>query len=210
MLNLNARYLNAWLLTGGIVVILLFLSSFAALGAAAPISGVRQVIRLTARSSLVLFLMAFTASSLIGQTRSDITEWLARNRRYIGVSFAASHVIHGAAIIWLAQTDYVLFLQITNIVTFISGGLAYVLIALMVMTSFDYTANLVGRRIWMAIHTTGAWYIFLSFTFSFGKRAVVNANYWPAMVLLFAGLAIRLLAARRRLQLFNRDRMKQS
>ncbi len=210
MLNWNAGYLNAWRLTGGIVAILILMSIIGDLSAADPASGIRQVIRLTARSSLILFLMAFTASSLIRLARSEVTIWLVRNRRYLGVSFAVSHAIHGAAIIWLAQTDYDLFLQITNTVTYISGGLAYMLIALMVITSFDYTANLVGRRAWSIIHTTGVWYIFLSFTFSFGKRAVANPMYWPAMVILFAALAIRLLAMRRGWRVLNIDRMKQS
>ena len=210
MLIWNSRYLNAWRLTGLIVVGLVLLSLGAGLSTDDPIAGIRQVIRLTARTSLVLFVMAFTASSLIRLAKSDVTLWLARNRRYFGLSFAASHFIHGAAIIWLAQTDYALFLQITNIVTYISGGLAYVLIALMVLTSFDYTANLVGRRAWTALHTTGVWYIFLSFTFSFGKRALVNPNYWPAMVILFAALTIRLMPVLRGRRVLNIDRMKQS
>ena len=210
MLNWNAAYWNGWRLLGLMAAALLIMSLMAAQTGGDAIGGMRQVIRWTARSSLILFMMAFTASSLIRLVRSGFTEWLARNRRYIGLSFAVSHAIHGAAIIWLAQMDYILFLQITNSVTYISGGLAYALIAAMVATSFDKTAKLVGRRAWGVIHTFGAWYIFLSFTFSFGKRIAVNPLYGTAIVILFAGLIIRLWAARRRAAGFQIDRMTQS
>ncbi len=60
------------------------------------VDGVRMVIRFTARTSLVLFCLAFSAAALARLWPNASTRWLRRNRRYLGVSFAASHAIHSS------------------------------------------------------------------------------------------------------------------
>ena len=65
--------------------------------------GVRACVRATARSSALLFLGAFVASMLRRRWRNPFTGWLIRNRRYLGVSFAASHAIHLGALVALLQ-----------------------------------------------------------------------------------------------------------
>src|ERR1041384_7343453 len=62
------------------------------------------ILRWTARTSLLLFLCAFTASSLRAAVPSRATRWLLDERRYLGVSFAVSHTIHLAAIVALARS----------------------------------------------------------------------------------------------------------
>src|SRR5688500_4145822 len=61
--------------------------------------GVRMAIRASARTSVVLFGLAFVASSLYRLAPSAFSRWLIANRRYLGVSFAVSHAIHLAAIV---------------------------------------------------------------------------------------------------------------
>lgn len=158
------------------------------------IDGTRLVIRWTARTSVLLFLAAFTASALLRLAPGGYTRWQARNRRYLGLSFAVSHTIHLAAILALASQDQMLFWQLTNYGTLVSGGLAYAFIFAMALTSFDRTAAMIGPRAWRWLHSAGAWYIWMSFVFTFGKRAVMNVDYLPAMVLIFAALGIRILA----------------
>src|SRR5450432_4587611 len=67
--------------------------------------GVRMVIRFTARTSLLLFCLAFSAAALARLYPSAWTRWQRRNRRYLGVTFAASHAIHAVAIVCFAQMD---------------------------------------------------------------------------------------------------------
>lgn len=64
--------------------------------------GLGVALRATARSSVVLFALAFSASSLFAISRNPATTWLLKNRRYIGVSFAASHFIHLGLIVAVA------------------------------------------------------------------------------------------------------------
>lgn len=162
------------------------------------IEGTRLVIRWTARTSVLLFLAAFTASASLRLAPGRYTRWQARNRRYLGLSFAVSHTIHLAAIVALVSQDQILFWQLTNYATLVSGGLAYVFIFAMALTSFDLAATMIGPAAWRLLHTAGAWYLWMSFVFTFGKRAVTNVDYLPVMVLIFAALAIRILARVRR------------
>ena len=53
----------------------------------------------TGRSSLVLFSMAFVASSVQRLWPSSLSQWMLQNRRWIGLSFASSHGIHLALIL---------------------------------------------------------------------------------------------------------------
>ncbi|WP_237151618.1 ferric reductase-like transmembrane domain-containing protein [Oryzibacter oryziterrae] len=164
-----------------------------------PVEGARMVIRLTARTSLVLFLLAFTASSLAALFRAPLTEWLLTNRRYLGLAFAFSHGVHAAGIIVLSKIDPQLFDQLTSPVTFIAGGFGYAVILALAITSFDQAVALIGARRWRALHTGGVWLIAVFFAINFGRRAVMMpAMYWPYMVLIFVAMALRFATDRRR------------
>src|SRR3978361_1802057 len=69
------------------------------------VDGVRMVIRFTARTSLLLFCLAFGAGALAKLWPNAWTRWQRRNRRYLGVTFAASHGIHAVAIAAFAAMD---------------------------------------------------------------------------------------------------------
>lgn len=188
---------GGWRLTGIIGAGLVAMAIAAYLQAADPVDGARLAIRLTARTSLALFLLAFTAAALARLYPSRPTRWLRVNRRYLGVSFAISHFVHLAAIITLARLDYGVFLQITNIASYVGGGLGYVVIALMAATSFDRTAALVGARAWRWIHTGGAWYMCLSFALNFGKRVPINPIYLVPVLMIALALTIRFIGRRK-------------
>ncbi|MBD0417474.1 ferric reductase-like transmembrane domain-containing protein [Oryzicola mucosus] len=185
---------TGWKLTALISVLLVILAAVAVTMSPSSLEATRLVIRLTARTSLVLFALAFTASSLDRLFPSPATRWLRQNRRYLGVSFAVSHAIHAVALFVLARLDSALFLQLTDIGSYIGGGIAYLFIILMTLTSFDRTAVLIGPTAWYWLHTVGAWYIWVSFLLNFGKRAAMNPMYWPAMVIVGLMLVVRLAA----------------
>jgi sulfoxide reductase heme-binding subunit YedZ len=83
-------------------------------------------------------------------------------------------------------------------VTIIGGGTAYVLIALMALTSNDTAVRRLGRRRWRALHLVGLWVVFGIFVNSYLGRAIVNPNYIPNAALLAAALTIRLWPSRAR------------
>ena len=60
--------------------------------------GIRVVVRSSARSSVLLFALAFSARALRSLWSRPTTKWLLVNRRYLGVSYAVSHAVHALAL----------------------------------------------------------------------------------------------------------------
>lgn len=157
-------------------------------------SAVRLLVRDTARVSVTLFLLAFTASSLYALGRNALTRWLLQNRRYIGVSFAVAHAIHLAMLGILAYAFPQPFRGDLKAITLIGGGTAYLFILLMTATSFDRSAALIGPRTWRVLHKLGAYYIWILFAQSYIPRAIRDPWYIPFAGLVVAGLLVRISA----------------
>lgn len=194
LLDLGA--LNGWTLTG----VLALAISVVALGIAAlhqfDVDGMRAVIRATARTSLVLFCLAFSASAVGRLWPSVWTRWQRRNRRYLGVAFGASHGVHAVAIVSLVLVAPELFGSVASPDMLIFGGIGYAVIAVMVATSFDRTAAMLGVRAWRTLHWAGAHFVWLSFMITFGKRIGAHPSYWGFIAVLLAIMAVRLMAWR--------------
>ncbi|MBI3783834.1 MAG: hypothetical protein HY270_10570 [Deltaproteobacteria bacterium] len=157
-------------------------------------AGVRAVIRASAKTSLILFLCAFVASSAARRWPAPATRWLLANRRYLGVSFALSHALHLAVILILLRVDPEFAISRGTIV---GGGLAYLFIFAMAATSFDRSAAWVGSVVWRRLHTVGSYYIWFIFFASYAPRAAIQSIwYLPLVLLLLAGLFLRLTRKR--------------
>lgn len=189
---MTAHWLQGWRLTG----LIAFVLSVITLGIVGAhdfsVDGLRMAIRATARTSLLLFLPVFAASALVRLQPNDASRWLHRNRRYLGVSFAASHGLHALAIIAFALAAPDLFWSMTNTGTLISGGLAYAFILAMAATSFDRAVRWLGTRNWRALHWVGSWYIAISFIITNAKRTPDMPLYWLAVALTTAVILLRL------------------
>ncbi len=159
--------------------------------------GLHAVVRHTAQTSFVLFMAAYFASSLRIFWRSDTSKWLLANRRYLGVSYAVSHTYHLAFIGILVKTSTA-FRSDVSLVTIFGGGMAYVLMYLMALTSFDRTAAWLGRRNWLRLHKVGMHYTWAIFFNSYLSRALApSLLYTPFALVMIAGLGLRLAAWRR-------------
>ncbi len=124
---------------------------------------VRAVIRATAFTSALPFLLLFTASSLHRLWPSATTRWLMANRRYLGLSVAASHFWHLLAIIAFVQ----LYLsEPLETVTLVFGGAGFVFLGLMAATSTDAAQRALGRW-WDRLHKTGVYVVWLDFIFTY-------------------------------------------
>lgn len=118
------------------------------------LDSIRLLIRLTARVSLGLFCLTFSASAANRVWPNGWTRWQVTNRRYLGLSFAVSHLIHALAIsIFIGR--YVVQFHEVHPGSNLPGGIGYLFLLAMTVTSFDRTAALVGLRVWRALHATG-------------------------------------------------------
>ena len=164
------------------------------------VDGVRMVIRFTARTSLLFFCLAFSAAALARLWPNVWTRWQRRNRRQLGVTFAASHAIHAVAIACFAVMDPAGYAAATSIASYIFGGIGYAFIIAMAATSFDRTASAIGARGWRLLHLFGGYYLLLQFMISFGKRIPDMPLYALFLIPLLAVFALRMIAMAPRTQ----------
>lgn len=151
------------------------------------------VIRWTARTSLVLLLLAYVARPLVALRPSPQTKALLAQRKWIGLGFATSHGLHLAGIIWLASLDWDAFLAARDLSTIVALA-TFVAIGLMTVTSIDRVRRAMAPRTWRRLHWTGlqlAWFVFA--TSYFGAAAADPAYVLPAALVAGAG-AIRIAA----------------
>ncbi|MBR0774150.1 hypothetical protein JQ625_04835 [Bradyrhizobium diazoefficiens] len=188
------NWFEGWRLLAVLTLCLIALSLWIASMRQFEVEGVRMVIRFTARSSLTLFCLAFSATALARLWPNAWTRWQQRNRRYLGLSFAASHAIHAMAIVIFARMDPAGFAEATSAASYIFGGIGYAFIIAMSATSFDRTAALLGPRAWRALHLTGGYYLWLQFMVSFGKRVPAMPLYAAFLIPPLAVMALRLIA----------------
>lgn len=190
----RGNWFEGWRLFGLLTLVLTGLSLWIAGMRDFEADGVRMVVRFTARTSLLFFCLAFSAGALARLWPSPWTRWQRRNRRQLGVTFAASHALHAFAIVAFARLDPAGFAAATNLGSYIFGGIGYAVIIAMAATSFDRTAAAIGPRAWRMLHLVGGYYLWLQFVVAFGKRIPVMPAYSLFLIPLFAVLALRLIA----------------
>ncbi len=194
MVSPQKHWFEGWRLFAALTLTLVALCIWIAGMRQFEADGVRMVIRFTARTSLVLFCLAFSAAALARLWPNAWTKWQRRNRRYLGVSFAASHGLHAVAIAVFARMDPAGFADATNLASYVFGGIGYAFIVAMTATSFDRTAAAIGPRAWRVLHLSGGYYLWFQFMVSFGKRIPGMPLYSLFLVPLLVVMALRLIA----------------
>jgi DMSO/TMAO reductase YedYZ heme-binding membrane subunit len=188
------RLANGWPLVGvaSALLVALQLALFASGGTEE--SGVRLAVRVSARASFALFLLAYLARPTRRLWPGPFTGWMLRNRRYLGVSFAVAHGLHGLdiALLGLLLGDG---FEIEP-ATLYGGGLAYLLLAAMTLTSFDRSARWLGPRRWKLLHRAGIHYLWIIFAQNWTFSALQSAWYLPFALASWAALGVRVAAWR--------------
>ena len=188
------NWFEGWRLFAVLTLVLIVLSIWIAGMRQFEVDGVRMVIRFTARTSLLFFCLAFGAAALARLWPNPWTRWQRRNRRYLGVTFAASHAIHAVAIVCFAIADPTGYAASTSTASYIFGGVGYAFIIAMAATSFDRAATAIGPRTWRILHLTGGYYLLFQFMVAFGKRIPDMPLYGLFLIPLLAVTALRLIA----------------
>jgi hypothetical protein len=196
--NRASSYREGWRLVAVISAMLVVMTIGVAAVRMFDIDGIRMAVRYTARSSLLLFCLAFAASAALTLFPSMWSRWQFRNRRYLGLSFAVSHALHAGAIAAFAIASPVAFAGATSIASYVFGGIGYTFITLMTATSFDRTAAAIGPHAWRILHLTGGYYLLVQFMVSFGKRMPDTPLYGLFLVPLIVVFVLRMVAMSRR------------
>ena len=185
--------MKGWRLVGAASVALVALQIALLALAGSDEAGLRTAVRASARVSFAIFLCAYVAAPAHRLWRTRATRWLLRNRRYVGVSFAVAHGLHALDLALLALLLGDAF-TVEPVVLY-GGGLAYVLLAAMVLTSFDRSAAWLGPRRWKALHRTGIHYLWFIFALDWTPLAFQKPAYVPLALASWAALGLRVAAA---------------
>ena len=151
------------------------------------------LIRSTAQFSFVLFMFAFSASSLYYFWKNKFTKWLLANRRYIGVSFAISHYIHLFALLMMTFYSSFNVFEDRGLFATIGGGIAYAFITIMTITSFDSTRKLLSQKNWKRVHTIGSYFIWIIFAKSYLPEIATTPKAAIFSVILIGVILLRIL-----------------
>lgn len=151
-------------------------------------------LRVTARVAVAFFLLAYVARPAVQML--GVGRWLVRHRRYLGLAAALTHTVHfGFVVAHDRVTD-----QPADWITWLLGGLAFVLFWVMAVTSNDTSVRALGAW-WRRIHRFGMHYIWVVFFNTYlGAALGAGGWYWVFPVALTGGLLLRAAAfARQRL-----------
>jgi len=150
----------------------------------------RHAIRWSARISVFLFSFAFAASALHRFFPSSFSLWTLQNRKYLGISFALIHLIH-LALLGILQVSFHPVFDMAASTSLMGGGLAYLFVVLMLLTSFDRFSKYLSPSLWKALHTLGGSWIWLIFMISYTKRIMTEWEYFPQVLILTIVLLLR-------------------
>ena len=153
--------------------------------------GAGAAARYTARFSFPIFVAAWSASALATLWPGGWRSVMVRRRRAIGLSFAAAHFVHLAALL----VGVFVFAAQPSAKTIYGGGFTYLLIAAMALTSNNWSVRKLGLRNWKMLHTIGGLAIAIVFTVSYLGR--LDEKAWlaiPALTLLGSAALLKLLA----------------
>jgi len=167
------------LLAGGPVLTYLFISGTSE-------EHMSLMLRLSAWAALLVYLLIFVTRPLNQLASSPFTRGLLQNRRYFGIALAGVMIVH------------LVLLVIANEQPFkITGVVVYLLLLLMLFTSFDSAPAKLGPRNWRRLHKTGLYALGIAYFVSVGSaflKTPLDPVYLPLTVLSMVAIAIRVAA----------------
>jgi methionine sulfoxide reductase heme-binding subunit len=187
------NYLQKWRIVGFTALFIGAIAFFILIFNGINEQTMRMEIRTTGRTSLILFLSAFIASSLHKLWSSPLSIWLIKNRRFLGISMAVSHTYHAVALfgLWYVTAGTAPTIEAL-------GTFGYILLFAMTITSFKRPAELLGKRNWQILHTTGMHFLWLGLLAEYGfklfKYKLIALPFFISLILV---MIVRIIAVRK-------------
>jgi len=152
------------------------------------------LVRWTARTSLVMFVLAYAARPLVQlRPRWRAAKWLLAERKWIGLGFATSHLAHLFGILMLALPDFGAFVRAQD-PSIIVAAVTFVLLFAMAITSVESIKRRMPARAWKWLHRTGMHFAWLAFTATYAGLIGVNPVFAIPTIVLLAIAGVRAAA----------------
>ncbi len=121
---------------------------------------VSSMIQLSVRCAVPLLYIAFAASSIQALFPGPFGRWLLRNRKYLGLSFAAAMAWQAFFILWLVtvHTDYYVN-EVYVLRDAIEGVGGYLFLVAMTVTTFSWGRKQLNPRQWRLLHLSGIYFL---------------------------------------------------
>jgi DMSO/TMAO reductase YedYZ heme-binding membrane subunit len=177
---LKSKYLNGWPLLYWIAGInsLAVFAYMPTQDLSGPV-GVSEMIQMTVRCSVPLLYLAFATAAMNVLFPGKFTSWLLRNRRSIGLSYAAAMGWQLFFILWMwtghweYYTDEVYSLE--DIIFQVPG---YLVIFAMTITSFLPVRRRMSPTLWRVLHKTGIYFLWFTVASS-STMSTWPLDCWP-------------------------------
>ena len=158
---LPSKFINRWnlfwLITVPVSLAVVIAMARLALTTAENIS---SMIQFCVRCAVPLLYMAFAASALHAVFPSLFSRWLLRNRKIIGLCFAAAMAWQLLFIIWLVSIHTGYYLEDVYVLSdVIEGVVGYAFLIAMVLTSFKTLRSSMNPRHWKLLHKGGIYWL---------------------------------------------------
>ncbi len=146
-----------WLITTPLSVAVVIAMTRVDLSSAENIS---SLIQFSVRCAVPLLYLAFAASSLQSVFPSLFSRWLLRNRKVIGLCFAAAMAWQLLFILWLTGVHTQYYVEDVYVLSdAIEGVGGYLLLTAMVLTSFKFGRKHLSAKQWKLLHKFGIYYL---------------------------------------------------
>jgi sulfoxide reductase heme-binding subunit YedZ len=161
---LKSNHLNGWPLFYWIAGIncLAVIGYMPTQNMSAP-EGVSEMIQMSVRCTVPLLYLAFATSALNVLFSSKFTRWLLRNRRSIGLAYAAAMAWQLFFILWMWLLHWEYYTEevytLEDILFQVTG---YTFIFAMTVTSFFPVRRRMSQLTWRALHKTGIYFLWFT------------------------------------------------
>jgi hypothetical protein len=186
---LQNKFINGWnlfwLITAPISTVMVYSMMVIELTSARAVS---SMIELSVRCAVPLLFVAFAASSVNVLFPGLFGRWILRNRKFIGLSFAAAMAWQLFFILWMFTQYTEHYVEnVYNLSDLIEGVGGYLLLTAMVLTSFRFGRSRLTARQWKILHTVAIYWLWLYiwiaywwYLFYYNKPVTIDYIYYWA------------------------------
>ncbi len=167
---LTSKFLNSWKLFTLIVIpiSIAVVAAMTTVDLASPL-GISSMIQISVRLAVPWLFIAFAASSLVIVFPGSFSRWLLRNRRIVGLCFAAGMAWQLFFIVWMVIGYWDYYIDEAYSYLDLAEQLpGYLLLIAMSITSFRFARNKLSARQWKILHKGGIYFLW----------GVVWSTYW--------------------------------
>jgi len=174
--QLQRRVLNGWPLFW-LIAVLTFAAiglGYWAIGVSTPEAAV-NMIRLSVQLASPWVFLAFVATPMTQLFPGKLSNWLLRNRRYLGLSFAAGfgwQAVFIAVLLTLHNAYY--WEELHNDLDLLLRMASYVFLFVLTVTSFFPVRRKMRPEHWRWLHLVGIWYFWAAIWASYAPMALSN------------------------------------